>query len=60
MDRNQMVDKLNELQHQLQNETRAVERERLQLSIAALTEAVRKSVREHNERRELDEHGSVS
>lgn len=48
MNRQQMVDKLNELQAQLRHETRAIERERLQLSIAALTESVRKSVHEHN------------
>lgn len=52
IDKQQMVDKLNELQAQIRHETRAVERERLQLSIAALTESVRKSVREHNEGRE--------
>lgn len=43
-----MVDKLNELQHQLKAETQAVERERLKLSIDALTKAVKKSVREQN------------
>nr|DAL87911.1 MAG TPA: hypothetical protein [Caudoviricetes sp.] len=44
-----MVDKLNELQHQLQAEKDPLERERLQLSINALTDAVKRGVREHNE-----------
>lgn len=55
IDRQQMVDKFNELQALLRIETRAVERERLQLSIDALTEAVKQSVRQHNERLERRE-----
>ncbi|WP_162297109.1 hypothetical protein [Sporolactobacillus pectinivorans] len=42
------MDKLNALQHQLRAETNPIERERLRLSIEALTKAVRKSVYEHN------------
>ncbi|MFT8928490.1 MAG: hypothetical protein ABF969_04050 [Sporolactobacillus sp.] len=52
IDRRQTVDKLNELQAQLRKETRAVERERLRLSIDALADAVKKSVHEYNEGKE--------
>lgn len=50
-----MVNTLNELQRQLKAETDPVEREQIQMSIDALTEALKRNVREHNEHVERSE-----
>ncbi|MCO7176148.1 hypothetical protein ACFP7A_08955 [Sporolactobacillus kofuensis] len=49
MDKNQMVGKLNELQHQLSRMTDSVEREKLQLEINALEQALVGKIRAQND-----------